>query len=134
MEGKAMKKKIILFLSFLVIAMCLTGCSTKVTREKIEEMTEIAQNIKDTPNYELPEGYTYNNVDNRKNDGRIIISTGCEHNKEDTLCITFDISQEKVKYTEIKASYNSELVLTTIIFIIICIIIGIASYSVGKKS
>lgn len=129
-----MKKKIILFLSFLVIAVCLTGCSTKVTREKIEEMTEIAQNIKDTPNYELPEGYTYNNVDNRKNDGRIIINTGGEHNEHDTMSITFDISQEKVKYTEIKASYNDELFLITVIGIIICVVIGIGSYKVGKKS
>ena len=129
-----MKKKIILFLSFLVIAMCLTGCSTKVTREKIEEMTEIAQNIKDTPNYELPEGYTYNNAGNRKNDGRIIISTGYEHNTNDILCITFDISQEKVKYTEIEASYNSELIVTSNIFIIICAVISIASYILGKKS
>ena len=45
MEGKAMKKKIILFLSFLMVAVCLTGCgtkegSTKITPNEISEITD----------------------------------------------------------------------------------------------
>lgn len=53
-----MKKKIILLLSFLMIAICLTGCSKYVIEgEKIQEITEIANNVISKKAYKLPEGY-----------------------------------------------------------------------------
>lgn len=125
-----MKKKIIFILSFLVIAMCLAGCSTNVTREKVEEMTEIAQNIKDNLNYELPKGYTYENADNTKNDGRIVIS--CEDNV-DTLSITFDISQNEVKYIAIKNDYDSVVSSIIVFAVIICVLVFIVGYLLGKN-
>ena len=136
MEGKAMKKKIILFLSFLMIAMCLTGCSvsgtTNVTPEEIKYMTEVAQNIKDNSDYELPEGYTFELEDNTKN-GRIIIKTKTEINDGQEIRAYFDITKDSVELIQIKAEYwrdnTADMLSIGIIFLIIG---GIIGFAIGK--
>lgn len=105
-----MKKKIILFLSFLMVAMCLTGCGraeciTKITSEEISKITQVAENIKNNPAYELPEGYTFKLEDNSKN-GRIIINAKSETNKPETIIATFDISKDEVQLIEIGETYE----------------------------
>lgn len=114
-----MKKKIILFLSFLMTIMLLTGCSTKVTSEKINEMTKIAEEIKENPtNYKLPEGYTVSNVDNAKL-GRIVIETRSETNRSGILYISFDISKDEVQMIQIEETYDNIMMFATIISFVI---------------
>ena len=54
-----MKKKIILFLSFLLMAMFLTGCATtKTTANELKKLNEIAnERVTEGPGYKLPDGY-----------------------------------------------------------------------------
>ena len=131
-----MKKKIILFLSFLMIAMCLTGCTisgtTNVTPEEIKYMTEVAQNIKDNSDYELPEGYTWGVEDNTKN-GRIIIKTKTETNNGEEIYAYFDITKDSVELIQIKAEYWIDYSVDKLIIGIICFIIGgFFGYAIGK--
>ena len=101
MEGKAMKKKIILFLSFLMIAMCLTGCSGEyvIQGEKLEEITQIANNVVNKKGYELPEGYEVSFPDNTTN-AQIKIRDNTKSSTE-YLDVIFDISTEEIKLVEI---------------------------------
>ncbi len=124
-----MKKKIIFVLSFLMMVLCLTGCgSTNVTPDEIRKITEIAQNIKDNPNYELPEGYIYESANNNQN-GQIVISTNEEHDKFFTLHLTFDITKEKVELLKVEKNDSADdgarsiTIILSVMTIYMCILI-----------
>lgn len=93
-----MKKKIILVLSFLMVAMCLTGCSATIEGTELEKITEIANHVVNEKNYTLPEGYTVSYPDNTTN-ARIKIKKSL--NDDIYLYLTFDTSQDENKLTEI---------------------------------
>lgn len=130
MEGKAMKKKIILVLSFLMVAMYLTGCSVIVTPEKIDEITQIAQNVKDNPTYQLPEGYELSYADSSKND-RIIINT-CGSDVTHSLKLTFDTSNNTVELIQTEETYNLDIIVIAVVFAIIGLFVGFKLCSVLK--
>lgn len=89
-----MKKKIILFLSFLIMAVSLTGCSAnEIEGEEYETMTEIASSIANEKGYILPEGYTVSYADKTTN-ARIKIT---KQEKTKKIEFTFDISQDEIK-------------------------------------
>lgn len=95
-----MKKKIILFLSFLMIAVCLTGCSEKpIQGSELEKMEEIANHVANEKGYVLPEGYTVSYPDNTTN-ARIRIRDNTRSQTE-ILYVIFDISTEEIKLVEI---------------------------------
>lgn len=98
-----MKKKIILFLSFLMVAMCLTGCSTTtIEGTELEKIAEIANHVVNEKDYTLPEGYTISYPDNTTN-GRIEIKKEPDQKGEKyNLYIRFDTSQDEIKITEIE--------------------------------
>lgn len=109
MEEKTMKKRIISILVFLLIAVCLTGCATEqVSPKRIKEFTTIAENIKNDPNYTLPEGFTFKQENNTQN-GRIVIATEGETNKKHTQRAFFDITQEEVQLEKIEVDYFVDL-------------------------
>ena len=117
-----MKKKIIFVLSFLMMVLCLTGCgSTNVTPDEIREITEIAQNYKDIVGYELPDGYTCELVDNKRND-QIVIKTQEKACASNILSLTFDITQEKVQLLNVEDNYEYEYFVEACILFFVCIL------------
>lgn len=122
MEGKRMKKRIISVLSFLMLVLCLTGCSTRITPQHIEELTAIATEVKNNPNYQMPEGYTLEYADNTKNN-RIVIKTDDFDDVGMADCVeaTFDITQEEVDLLSIEEEFDSIVIVTVIITVICCI-------------
>jgi hypothetical protein len=127
MEGKAMKKKIILFSSFLLIAMFLTGCATNVTAEEIKNLKEIASEIKRTgaEGYQLPDGYEVEYTDSTKT-GRITIVTEPQCGMGEEIKATFDITKEEPELQEIKQPIDElvrKLIFGELAIIIIVILI-----------
>lgn len=127
-----MKKKIILFLSFLMIAVCLTGCSGEyvIQGEKLEEITQIANNVVNKKGYELPEGYEVSFPDNTTN-AQIKIRDNTKSSTE-YLDVVFDISTDEIKLVEISvcSTLGGWIVLITffvlggmvVMYLIICFI------------
>ena len=120
-----MKKKIILFLSFLMMVLFLTGCAEEVTSDEIRYVTEIAQNVKDILNYELPEGYTYSIADETRNDQIVIETKHNTGNGDVVISFVFDISQEEVQLLNIKHDCGGTMVLPLIVSCCIAFIIGL---------
>ena len=119
MEGKAMKKKIILFLSFLLIAMFLTGCSEKTIQgTTIEEMTEIANYVINQKGDELPDGYKVSYPDGKTN-ARIEIIYYLD--KPIYIDAIFDVSGKEVKLVEIS-------IVSFIVALIFCVIFAIIAF------
>ena len=131
MEGKAMKKKIILFLSFLLTAMFLTGCqmSTVITQEEIKEMREIATEVAKSEEYLIPEGFS---VDYPETPKTHLIKVTKEDEYETQL--VFDISKEQ---PEIVQTYEIAVpgyaILLIIIVALLLIVLGYAISCLGKK-
>lgn len=84
-----MKKKIILFLSFLLMAMFLTGCATtKTTANELKKLNDIANEIvTEGPGYKLPDGYTLHS--DPKDTSRISII--CQTEQDDTITAEYVI-------------------------------------------
>lgn len=61
-----MKKKIILFLSVLLVALFVTGCATTTNSEALEQSNEVASEIaKNMGEYQLPDGYDMSYPDSK---------------------------------------------------------------------
>lgn len=113
-----MKKKIILFLSFLMIAMCLTGCSKEyvIQGEKLKEIREIANNVVTQKGYELPEGYKVS-LPNDTTNAQIKIRY--HMSPTEYVDVIFDISTEEIKLVEISTYSVLDGVIIMIVFIIV---------------
>lgn len=85
-----MKKKIILFLTFLLTAMILTGCATtKTTATELNKLNDIANEIaSEGPGYKLPDGYELAYSDS-KDTSRISIT--CTTEQKDTITAEYVI-------------------------------------------
>ena len=131
-----MKKKIILVLSFLMIALYLTGCSVTIDATELEKMTEIANHVTNEKDYTLPEGYTFLYPDATTNK-RIVINKSI-NNDTANLYLEFDTSKDENKLIEIEV-YNMYPMNTTRAYIVfILAIIGAvvsirAAYETIKK-
>lgn len=129
-----MKKKIILFLTFLMLVLCLTGCNQKktVSGEKIDEMTQIANNVVNQKGYELPEGYKVYFTDNTTN-ARIKIVDNTNSPNE-FLEIVFDISKGEIKLIEISTgTVLPSIIIWTILGTVAAIVIVYVILCVIKK-
>ena len=118
-----MKRKFFIFFAFLMMVLCLTGCSTKVSSDKIRKMTEIAENIKNTPKYELPKGYTYETEDGSKSGRITIVTLSNKFSLSDKIRITFDISGEKVELIQIEESYNDVIAIIMLVGVLIGVLL-----------
>lgn len=120
-----MKKQIILVLSFLIMILCLTGCSQQktISGEKVDEMTEIANGVVNQKGYVLPEGYTVAYTDNTTN-ARITITDNT--NKPEVYYeIVFDISKEEIEIVEILVeSTLAENIINTILSLVFIILLS----------
>lgn len=85
-----MKKKIILFFSFLLTAIFLTGCATtKTTADELKKLNDIANEIaSEDPGYKLPDGYKLAYSDS-KDTSRISISSTTQ--QRDTITAEYVI-------------------------------------------
>lgn len=132
-----MKKKIILFLCFIMLATILTGCSSiTIDGAEIEKMTEIADHVANEKGYKLPEGYKVSYEDETTN-ARICISKRIESG-ENFLRITFDISGEETKFTEMEIQdfsimYSRWTYIIAILAALGCIILIILIYYFLQK-
>lgn len=118
-----MKNKIILFLSFLMIVMCLTGCSEHVIeKERLETVAQIAENVVNQKGYQLPEGYEVSFYDKTTN-ARISIRDNTNEHKE-YMNVIFDITGEKPELVQIKIwSGTSGIIFTIVLFVLFIIAI-----------
>ena len=125
-----MKKKIILFLSFLLTAMFLTGCNQqKVRADTIEKMTQIANNVINQKDYVVPEGYVVPD-DKGILDNTIIVRTSKDGNHVRAI---YEVSETEVKLLEIiTASAIVTIVLAVICIFLIGVAIAYGTYAVIK--
>lgn len=118
-----MKKKIILLLSFLMIAICLTGCSKYVIEgEKIQEITEIANNVISKKAYKLPEGYEVSFPDETTNSQIKIRDKTISQYK--VLDVFFDVTKENVELDRIVINiteFNQVIGILAILVILVII-------------
>lgn len=118
-----MKKKIILFFCFIMLATILTGCSSiTIDGAEIEKMTEIADHVANEKGYKLPEGYKVSYEDETTN-ARICISKIIESGAV-FLDMTFDISGEETKLTEMEINDFSMVVSVWTYIIVTLAVIG----------
>lgn len=121
-----MKKQIILVLSFLIMILCLTGCTNEktISGEKVDEMTEIANGVVNQKGYVLPEGYTVAYTDNTTN-ARITI-TDNTNNPKVYYEIVFDISKEEIEIVEISVESDlANTIIFTIVFLAFVIVVSV---------
>lgn len=121
-----MKKKIILFLTFLLTAMFLTGCATtKTTAIELNKLNDIANEIaSEGPGYKLPDGYKLAYSDS-KDTSRISITCTTEQRDEITAEYVIEGKEAHLDSFEIE---NPEAVESGGMFIcfLIGLIIGVA--------
>ena len=125
-----MKKKIILFLSFLLTAMLLTGCNEqKVRADTIDKMTQIANNVIHQKDYVVPDDYDI--LDDKTTSDNIIMvrtTTGESH-----IQAVYEVSETEVKLLEIiTASAIVTIVLAVICIFLIGVAIAYGTYAVIK--
>lgn len=121
-----MKKQIILVLSFLIMILCLTGCTNQktISGEKVDEMTEIANGVVNQKGYVLPEGCTVAYTDNTTN-ARITI-TDNTNNPKVYYEIVFDVSKEEIEIVEISVESDlANIIISTIVFLAFVIVVSV---------
>lgn len=90
-----MKKKIILFLSVLLVALFVTGCATTTNPEALEQSNEVASEIaKNMGEYKLPDGYNMSYPDS-KDTSRFYLTSKTE--QKNTLKAEYQISNKEAE-------------------------------------
>lgn len=122
-----MKKKIILFLSFLLTAMFLTGCNQqKVRADTIEQMTQIVNNVISQKDYVVPDGYIVSD-DNTTSDNIIIVRTTKDISH---VRAAYEVSGTEVKLVEIM---TASAIVTFGVSIICAFLIGVLMFYLAYK-
>lgn len=105
-----MKKKIILFLTFLLTAMFLTGCATtKTTANELSKLNNVANEIaSEGPGYKLPDGYELAYSDS-KDTSRISITCTTEQKDEITAEYVIEGKEAHLDSFEIENTAAVEL-------------------------
>lgn len=114
-----MKKRIILFLTFLLTTMFLTGYTVSTSYERIKKVNEVANEIAaNGPGYKLPEGY-YIKYPDEKDTGIIeIIST---EKDENTIYARYEITNRTAQIISIRINDNADLSYFVIVFILMIV-------------
>lgn len=119
-----MKKRIILFLTFLVVAMFLTGCTVSTSYERIKEINKVANEVAENgAGYKLPEGYSIN-YPNTTDTGIIEITS--KKGNEEIIKAKYEISNGIAEMIDIAIDDNVDFfyALSVLILMIISGIIG----------
>lgn len=124
-----MKKKIILFLSVLLVAMFLTGCSTTTYPEALERSNEVANEIaKNIGEYKLPDGYNMSYLDS-KDTSRFYLTSKTE--QRNILKAEYKISNKEAELVAFEVDDNIDLLYFFLIVLILAIGISIG-ITVGR--
>ena len=114
-----MKKKIILFLSVLLVAMFVTGCSTTTNPEALERSNEVANEIaKNMGEYKLPDGYDMS-YPNSKDTSRFYLTSETEQKNE--LTAEYQISNKEAELVAFTVDDQKNInysLLAVVVFII----------------
>lgn len=120
-----MKKKIILFLSVLLVVLFVTGCSTTTNPEALEKSNEVANEIaKNMGEYKLPDGYDLSYPDS-KDTSRFYLTSTTEQKNE--LRAEYQISNKEAKLVAFRVDDNKYLLyfLIGVIILVIGFVIGV---------
>lgn len=102
-----MKKRIILFLTFLLTTMFLTGCAVSTSYERIKEINQVANEVAENrEGYKLPEGYSIKYPDT-KHPG-IIELTSIKGNEE-IVRAKYEIANGTAEVIRIAIDDNADL-------------------------
>lgn len=119
-----MKKQIILILPFLIMAFFLTACSTKVTKEDLNVLDEVAYNVVNaTEDYEIPKEYEVLNI---SEDQFSVIHTSSNFFNEKTTAIYRSVNST-AKLIEIDKTYNGNVVILAGILLCMLVVVVTAS-------
>lgn len=119
-----MKKKIILFLSVLLVVLFVTGCSTTTNPEALEKSNEVANEIaKNMGEYKLPDGYDLSYPDS-KDTSRFYLTSTTEQKNE--LRAEYQISNKEANLVAFRVDDNNYL-----LYFLICVIIFIIGLILG---
>lgn len=119
-----MKKKIILFLSILLVAMFVTGCSTTTNPEALERSNEVANEIaSNMGEYKLPDGYDMSYPDS-KDTSRFYLTSKTE--QKNTLEAEYQISNKEAKLVAFTVDDNADSAISgaCIVFALIIFMFG----------
>ncbi len=115
-----MKKKIILFLSVLLVVLFVTGCATTTNPEALEKSNEVANEIaKNMGEYKLPDGYDMSYPDS-KDTSRFYLKSETE--QKNLLKAEYQISNkeaELVAFTVDDQKNVSYALVALLIFVIV---------------
>lgn len=120
-----MKKKIILFLSVLLVVLFVTGCSTTTNPEALEKSNEVANEIaKNMGEYKLPDGYDMSYPDS-KDTSRFYLTSKTK--QENELRAEYHISNKEAKLVAFRVDDNKYLLyfLIGVIILVIGFVIGV---------
>lgn len=87
-----MRKKTIVILATILITMLLTACGTVITSEEIDNLKNVASEIKNSEDYKLPEGYTVSYPDETTTN-KIAISCKTSEGFGDNVIAVFDMTK-----------------------------------------
>ena len=114
-----MKKKIILFLSVLLVALFVTGCATTTNPEALEQSNEVASEIaKNMGEYKLPDGYNMSYPDS-KDTSRFYLTSRTKQKNE--LKAEYQISNKEAELIAFRVDderYLYYFMLGLVIFVI----------------
>lgn len=114
-----MKKKIILFLSVLLVATFVTGCSTTTNPEALERSNEVANEIaSNMGEYKLPDGYDMSYPDS-KDTSRFYLTSETEQKNE--LTAEYQISNKEAELVAFTVDNQKNIyyfLLAVVVFII----------------
>lgn len=129
-----MKKRIILFLTFLLTTMFLTGCTVSTSYERIKEINKVANEVaQNGAGYKLPEGYSISYPDTK--DTGIIQITGTKKGEE-IIRAKYEIANGAAEVIEISMDDGADwgyFIMVLILMILSGVIGGISvKYSETK--
>lgn len=102
-----MKKRIILFLTFLLTNMFLTGCTVSTSYERIKEINQVANEVAENgAGYKLPEGYSIKYPDT-KDTGIIEITS--RKGKEEIIKAKYEIANGTAEVIYIAIDDNADV-------------------------
>lgn len=102
-----MKKRIILFLTFLLTTMFLTGCTVSTSYERIKEINKVANEVAENgAGYKLPEGYSIKYPDTTDTG---IIEITSKKGSEEIIKAKYEIANGTAEVIDIAIDDNADV-------------------------
>ncbi len=125
-----MKKKIILFLSVLLVVLFVTGCATTTNPEALEKSNEVANEIaKNMGEYKLPDGYDMSYPDS-KDTSRFYLKSETE--QKNLLKAEYQISNKEAELVAFTVD-DQKNVLYALVALLIFVIVFFGGIAIGNS-